>query len=79
MDSEDFQIWKESTATQWVLKALGAIGSRVQDGMKDRLVGSALLDGAGWAALQVNAADAAGYVRAINEMIELEFEDVSDK
>ncbi len=77
MDAEDFAIWRESTGTQWVMSRLAAIADRVEEGIKQRMIDSLLTDPATWAALQARFADDKGYVRAIREMILLEFDDVT--
>ena len=77
MDAEDFAVWRESTSTQWVMARLSAIADRVEEGIKQRMIDSLMVDPATWAALQVRFADDKGYVRAIREMILLEFDDVA--
>lgn len=78
MDKEDFAQWKDSHATQWVLGRLQAIADRVEAGMKSELFASPGLASADWMALQANAADAGGYVRAIREIVQLEIDDIAD-
>lgn len=76
MDKEEFQAWKDSPATQWVLQWLQTKASEVEEGLKQRLSLSTGLDPAQWQALQPLAAHDAGYVRAIGELVDLEFTDI---
>ena len=79
MDKEEFQAWKDSHPTQWVLRRLKAISERVDSGLKQRLFLSTQVDPAQWAALQSQAAHDAGYLRAIEQVISLEHEDIEDE
>ncbi len=77
MDKEDFQAWKDSPATQYVLGYLRSVATRVETGIKDRLFENSLASPDRWAALQVQASHEAGYVEALREFIELEHEDIA--
>lgn len=78
MDKDSFQQWKDSQATQWVLQWLRDRASAVEEEQKRLLFQSALhLDPDQWSARQVSAGHDAGYVRAIAEMLDLNFEDIS--
>jgi hypothetical protein len=61
MDKEDFQAWKDSPATQWVMGYMRSVADRVEAGVKDRLFGNVLLAPDSWANLQVQVSDEAGY------------------
>lgn len=79
MDAEQFETWKESASTQWVMKRLAWIADGVEAGTKERLFLSGGIGVADWQALQAPAAEDRGYVRALREMIALNLEDVSDE
>ena len=79
MDQEQFETWKESPATRWVMARLAVLADRVENGTKERLFLSGGLSVAEWQALQAPAAEDRGYVRALRLVVELEMEQVSDE
>ncbi len=79
MDKEEFQAWKDSPATQWVLRWLKAKSLEVEEGLKSRLSHSTGSSPTEWAALQPLAAHDRGYISAIGAMVDLEFEDISEE
>ena len=79
MDAEQFETWKESPATRWVMARLAAMASRAEADTKERLFLSGGLSVAEWQALQSPAAYERGYVQALRFVIDLEMEQVSDE
>lgn len=78
MDKDEFQAWKDSPATQWVLARLSEIHQRVEQGVRDRLFLSTGLPSQEWQSLQAQAACDRGYVSALKEVIELEHQDIGE-
>lgn len=78
MDKEEFQAWKDSPATQWVLAYLKRVSERMDKGLKERLSLSPTLDPQEWAALQPMAALDAGYLKALRLIIDLEYEQTQE-
>lgn len=79
MDAEQFETWKNSPATQWVMVRLTAIADRVERGSKDALFMSGGISIAEWQALQARAAEDRGYVKALRMVTDLDLEQVSDE
>lgn len=78
MDKEDFQAWKDSPATRFVLAALQGKATDINLMCRDRLFNSTQGSPEDWAALQARASFDAGYVKAIEELVQLEHKDVED-
>lgn len=79
MDSEDFQIWKESTATQWVLKRVQANADVVKAKLAEHLYHATTLPPDEWAALKGRAAFDRGIATGMETVCNLEFEDINDE
>lgn len=79
MDKDEFQAWKDSPATQWVLNHLRQVAERMEAGSKDSLFHATASQAADWANLQARAAYDRGYVQAIGLLVGLEFEQVSEE
>lgn len=77
MDKDEFQAWKDSPATQWVLGRLRLKASEVDQALKERLSLSTGYSPQDWAALQPLAAHDRGYVSAIHELADLEHADIA--
>jgi hypothetical protein len=78
MDAEDFQIWKESTATQWVLSRVLARANGVKAALAEELYHSTNLTPAEWAALQARAGFDRGLATGMETVCNLEFEEIND-
>lgn len=78
MDSEDFQIWKESTATQWVLKRLQAKADIIKAGLAEQLYHATDLSPAEWAGLHARASKDRGISVGMEVVCNLEFEEIDD-
>lgn len=78
MDSEDFQIWKESTATQWVLKRVQANADSVKAKLAEQLYHSTNLSPDEWAAIQSRAGFDRGMATGMETICNLNFEDIDD-
>ena len=79
MDQEQFETWKESPATRWVMARLALLADRVENSAKERLFLAGGLSVADWQALQAPAAWDRGYVRALRLVVDLDMEQVSDE
>ncbi len=79
MDKDEFQAWKDSPATKWVLDYLRQTSGEVDQGLKRRLSASTGMAPSQWAELQPLAAHDAGYLRALRQIIELEYEQIEDE
>lgn len=78
MDKEEFQAWKESPATRFVLAALQGKATAINLQCRDALFNSTQFAPQDWAALQAGANFDRGYVKAIEELVTLEHEDVAE-
>lgn len=78
MDAEDFQIWKESPATQWVLKRLQAKADIIKAGLAEQLYHSTDRTPAEWAEIQARAAKDRGIAVGMETVCNLEFEEIND-
>lgn len=78
MDKDDFQAWKDSPETREVIRKLSLVATRMEQACKDQLMESAGSDPQAWAALQSKASFDRGYVQAIREIEELDFDDISE-
>lgn len=73
MDKEDFQAWKTSQATQWVIKELTDQTAQWEADCKSQLFQASAQPG--WEQLQVQAAYLKGRCDGVNLIREMEFED----
>lgn len=78
MDSEDFQIWKESTATQWVLQRLAQQSDAIKTDLSEQLFYGTGNSPEEWAAMQARAAFDRGRVAGVNSLVALTFEEIND-
>lgn len=76
MDKDEFQAWKDSPATQWVLSRLLERSQRVEELVRERLFHSTGLSAAEWSNLQAQAGYERGLVAGLNFVIGLEHEEV---
>ena len=79
MDKEDFQAWKDSQATQWVLSRLEQWADRVAEDLGQALMNSVQLEPAQWASLQARAAYDRGVIAALNQIVTLEYKEIEDE
>jgi hypothetical protein len=79
MDPEEFQAWKDSPATQWVLKRANERARRIEDTLRDTLYGATGLTAQEWADLQGRAAYDRGSVAGIDFVTKLTFEEINDE
>lgn len=79
MDKEEFQAWKDSPATQWVLAYFREVEQRMDQALKERLSQSSSYSPAEWAELQPRAAHDLGYLVAVREFIAVEHHDIAEE
>lgn len=79
VDKEEFQQWKASPLTQWVLQTLEARASEVEDQLKASLYSQTGLGVTDWANLQARAAYDKGVATALRYVVGLEIEDIVDE
>lgn len=79
MDKDEFQAWKDSPATQWVLRRLKARLEELESAQKDLLFQSPLSRPAEWAALQVSAAHEYGVATTLGFVVGLEFKQLLEE
>ncbi len=78
MDAEAFQIWKESTATQWVLSRVQAKADQIKATLGEHLYNSTGLTPDEWAGLQARAGTDKGVAVGLDFICNLDFEDIDD-
>lgn len=79
MDAEEFQAWKDSAATQWVLLRVAGKAALLEAGAKERLYRAEQMSAADWANLQSFAAHERGIVIGMNYVVGLELSDIDDE
>ena len=78
MDKEEFQAWKDSRATQWVLKRLLARAGSIKEQASDLLYQSTGASPEEWASLQARVAYDRGVATALTFVADLEHHEVDD-
>lgn len=78
MDQEEFQAWKDSPATQWVLLRLARKAAELESMLRERLYQSTTLPADQWANQQAQVACDRGIVTGINFVVALEHEEIDD-
>lgn len=79
MDKEEFQAWKASPATQWVLARLRNRALAVEERLCRELYQSTGLSTQEWASLQSRAGFDRGVATGLNFVVELEHEEVDEQ
>jgi len=79
MDKEEFEVWKTSQSTQWVLARLAERSKAISDALKEYLSNAAITaTPVEWAGFQPRGAYDRGFAAGINFVVELEFEEIDD-
>jgi hypothetical protein len=78
MDKEEFEAWKTSQSTQWVLARLAAKAEQVRTELQHQLFHSTGHTAEQWADLQARAGHDVGVADGLNFVVELQFEEIHD-
>jgi hypothetical protein len=77
MDKEEFEAWKTSQSTQWVLARLAERSKAISDALKEYLSNATITTPpAEWSGLQSRGAFDRGYMAGLDFAVELEFEEI---
>lgn len=79
MDKDEFQAWKDSPATKWVLARVQSKSRLTQEGVQELLFQSAQVEAQTWRNLQARAAYELGMVTGLNYVVQLEHEEIADE
>lgn len=79
MDKDEFQAWKDSPATQWVLNHLRQKSESTEERLRAVLYHSTGLPPQEWASLQARAGHDRGLVVAFNYVLDLEYEHTQEE
>lgn len=78
MEKDDFDQWKDSYATQWVLNKLATMADNIETAVKEELFRALPLSAPEFDAVSRKLADDRGYVRALRQIVELELEEIHE-
>jgi hypothetical protein len=76
MDADEFQAWKDSPATQWVLRKLAEKAAEIETAAKEQLFYGTGLSPADWAAMQARVGFDRGTVNGLTFVLDLKPRDM---
>jgi hypothetical protein len=76
MTEEDFNAWKDGEAFRWFAKRIRDKAGLIEAAVKAEILSTSLSSPDAWAAAQIGAAKAYGYVTAANDFLTMEYDDL---